>query len=116
MMHKDLRVYLDDIIQSIQLIEDYTKNLRIDVFYQNTAIQDAVVRRLEIIGEAANKLPKQFHHKYPDIPWSKMIGLRNIVVHDYSNVDMELVWNLIQTTLKDTKQKIIHVFSLLDTR
>ena len=60
---------------------------------------DAVVRNLEIIGEASRQLPEEFKSQYPDIPWNKMAGLRNRIVHDYVGIDQEIVWHIIQNEL-----------------
>lgn len=68
--------------------------------------QDAVIRPLEIIGEAANRLPDHFTRKHSDIPWAQIIGMRNFLIHDYGRVNLELVWDTIQTDLPELKAKL----------
>lgn len=67
-MKRDIRVYIEDILECIGKIEEYTKEITEDDFYENTQIQDAVLRRLEIIGEAVKNIPQEFRDKYPEIP------------------------------------------------
>lgn len=97
-MKRDFRVYLDDILESIERIEDYTKGKTEEVFKRNTELQDAVLRRLEIIGEAVKHIPEDVKDKYPQIEWKKIAGARNIFVHEYFGVRLERVW---ETALKD---------------
>lgn len=72
-MIKDPKPYLDDILESIEKIEEYTKNIKEKKFYQSSQIQDAILRRLEIIGEAVKNLPKNFRDKYHQMPWKKLL-------------------------------------------
>jgi len=67
---------------------------------------DAVIRNFEIIGEASNKLPKEFREKHPDVPWKSIIGLRNILIHDYLGVDIVAVWGNIKQELSSLKEQI----------
>jgi uncharacterized protein with HEPN domain len=75
-------------------------------FMKSDMAQDAVIRRLEIIGEAANRLPDHFILRHSDIPWAQIIGMRNFLIHDYGRVNLELVWDTIQTDLPDLKAKL----------
>ncbi len=67
---------------------------------------DAVIRNLEIIGEAARNIPLELRDKYSDIPWRRIVGLRNVVIHDYFGVDLEIIWEIITKDLLDLKEKI----------
>lgn len=79
---RDDFVYLKHIFESIQLIETYVANISEPKFNNNLQIQDAVIRRLEIIGEATKKIPNPFREKYPQVPWKKMAGMRDILIHE----------------------------------
>ncbi|MFA5560002.1 MAG: HepT-like ribonuclease domain-containing protein, partial [Methanofastidiosum sp.] len=78
-------------------------------FRENPIIQDAVIRRLEIIGEAVKNIPKDIREKYPDIPWRSISGLRDILIHEYSGVSMTRVWKIISSDLKQFKETIIKI-------
>jgi uncharacterized protein with HEPN domain len=90
-------------------IENYTKNLDERDFYGNPIIQDAVIRRLEIIGEAVKNVPKEVREKYPYVPWRSISGLRDILIHEYSGVSMNRVWKVISSDLKELKENIIKI-------
>ena len=81
MSKRDVRLFLYDILECIEKIEKYTKDMDFDDFVKNDLVVDAVIRNLEIIGEAVKNIPEDFRSKYPDIPWKKIVGFRNIVIH-----------------------------------
>ena len=95
-MNKDLLVYIDDIRDSIEAIKRYTAGLTKEDFFSSTEKQDAVYRRLEVIGEAANRLPDEFRNRYALIPWYKIVGMRNVLIHEYDSIDLDRVWETIQ--------------------
>ena len=106
MSKRDVRLFLYDILECIEKIERYTRDLRFDEFVRNDLVVDAVIRNLEIIGEAVKNIPEDIRSKYPDIPWRQIVGFRNIVIHHYFGVDLSIVWTVIKRHLKELKPKI----------
>lgn len=93
------RAYLLDIREASRLAISYVGNASKDVFLQDTQLQDSVIRRIEIIGEAARRISPEFRSLFPALPWSEMIGMRDLMIHDYDDVDLEIVWNTVQRDL-----------------
>jgi uncharacterized protein with HEPN domain len=92
------RVYLDHIREAIERITAYSTAGR-EAFLRNRMAQDAVIRNFEIIGEAVKRLSDDLKNRYPDIPWRRVAGFRNVLIHDYMNVDEKEVWNVIEAHL-----------------
>lgn len=107
-------LFVEDILDSIDKIESYIKNLSYDDFIDNQMVIDAVIRNLEIIGEAANNIPKNIRNKNSNIPWKRIIGLRNIVIHGYFGIDLSIIWEIITKNLPKTKPSIIELKNKLD--
>lgn len=105
-MKKDARVYLEDILESIEKIESYTRGLSFEQFERNTEHQDAVIRRLEILGEAVKRLSADVRKQAPDIPWKEIAGMRDVLIHDYANVSLPRVWNTATTKLVPLKSAV----------
>ena len=105
-MIRDARLYLDDIIESIEAISTYTGGLDEDGFRADVLVQDAVLRRLQIIGEAVKRLPLEIREKYRTVPWRQMAATRDVVVHDYSGVDLGLTWSVVTRDLPPVKPQI----------
>ena len=99
-------VYLEDIFESIQKIESYTDGLSEKEFEENSEKQDAVLRRIEIIGEAVKNLSQETRSKYPNIRWREIAGMRDVVIHQYFGVTTGLVWRVIKSDLPVLKSKI----------
>jgi uncharacterized protein with HEPN domain len=91
--------YLVDILESAKIAWDYVFDKTWDEFYADMQCQDAVVRRIEIIGEAARRLSQETRDKYPQIPWREMTSMRNLVIHEYDVVDINQVWDTVQNKL-----------------
>ncbi|OGC06137.1 hypothetical protein A2230_06370 [candidate division WOR-1 bacterium RIFOXYA2_FULL_36_21] len=99
-------LYLDDIINCIRKIEEYTKGLSWDQFFVDEKTVDAVIRNLEIIGEASNNISKELKDKNPNVPWIEIIGMRNKIVHEYFGVDNEILWKTIKEDIERLKIQI----------
>ncbi|MBI2906501.1 MAG: DUF86 domain-containing protein [Chloroflexi bacterium] len=91
-MKRHPRLYLEDILKSIDIIQDHTKGITEEGFYGSMLIQDAVVRRLEIIGEAAKHVPARLRAKEPSIPWQDIAGMRNRLAHEYFGIQLHRAW------------------------
>ncbi len=109
MRDKDISVYVGDIWECIQKIEAYTSDITEEEFSNSTEKQDAVIRRLEIIGEAVKKLPDDFKQKHSHIPWRKMAGMRDIIVHEYFGVSIEVVWRTATIEIPELREQIYKI-------
>lgn len=106
MSKRDWKLYFEDILGSIKKIESYISNLSYDDFIKDNKTVDAVVRNLEIIGEAGRQIDEDTKKKYDDIPWKEIVGFRNKVIHGYFVIDFEIIWQIITYDLLELKQKI----------
>jgi uncharacterized protein with HEPN domain len=90
---------LKDIVQAMEAIEDFVKGFSLDKFKEDDKISSAVIRKFEIIGEATKRIPESVRNRYPDVPWKRMAGMRDRLIHAYSEVDHKLVWDAIKLEL-----------------
>ncbi|MCK5137655.1 MAG: DUF86 domain-containing protein [Bacteroidales bacterium] len=107
---KDDSIYIEHILQSIERIQSYISGLDQIAFSGNYITQDAVVRKLEIIGEATKRISQDFRNSNPEVPWSDMAGMRDILIHDYIDVDLDIVWKTASESipkLKDLLQGLV---------
>jgi len=95
-MPRDSSVYLEDILQAAARIHKYVGSRSLEEFRQDTMAVDAVVRNLEVIGEAVKRLPEAMRRDCPAIEWKKIAGLRDILIHAYFWIDVEIIWDVIQ--------------------
>ena len=95
-MPRDSRVYLEDILEATRKITVYTGSLSKSAFLEDEKTLDAVVRNLEVIGEAVKKLPENLRAKHSAVEWKKIAGLRDILIHEYFGLDAEIVWDIVQ--------------------
>jgi uncharacterized protein with HEPN domain len=92
-------VYLLDILDSARLVLGYVKGKNADAFRQDFLLQDSVIRRLAVIGEAARRISKDTRYRLPHIAWPTMIAMRNVMVHEYDEIDLTIVWDTVHEDL-----------------
>lgn len=102
---RDESVYLKHIRDAIARIEAYTAGGR-KAFFQDTMVQDAVIRNLEVIGEAVKNLSSDFRRRHPTIPWRNITALRNVLIHEYFGVDLKIVWRVVERRLPMLKRSV----------
>ncbi len=113
-MKKDPLVFVRHMLESIESIQKYLENKKEDDFLDSEFLQDAVLRRLEIIGEAAKNLPLALTQNYPNVPWSQIIRMRDRLVHHYFGVNLELAWEVTRDNLPKLKNQLLQLKSDLE--
>jgi uncharacterized protein with HEPN domain len=113
MSKRDYSLLFQDILDSINKILKYTKDLTYDQLAENDLVIDAVVRNFEIIGEAIKNIPEKILSEYNSIPWNKIVGFRNIVIHKYFDVDLENIWKIIMDDLAGLRTAIDEILTEL---
>lgn len=113
-MKKDIKTFLKHILENIKEIESYINGITEKEFIKNRMMQNALVRCFEIIGEASRNLPAQFKNKYPQINWREIIGMRDIIVHEYFDVDLAVVWDTIKNDIPILKKQIQEILEELE--
>jgi uncharacterized protein with HEPN domain len=103
---RDDGVFLDDIKTAISRIASYLDGVDEEAFFESTLLQDAVIRQLEIVGEAAKRLSPTHRDAHPSIPWKDVIGMRAKLAHDYMTVDLQVVWDTARRDLPTLRQKL----------
>jgi uncharacterized protein with HEPN domain len=106
MKDQDFSDYIKDILISIQDVEEFTSGMRFDEFLQDKKTIKAVIRSLEVLGEASRKIPESIKARYPHVPWKRMAGMRDKLIHEYFGVDLEIVWNVVKNELPSVKVPI----------
>jgi len=96
---RDVRDYLSDILQSIEDIRSFTSGMSFAQFTSDKKTINAVIRSLEIIGEAVKKIPSSIRSRHPELPWAEVAGMRDKLIHEYFGVDLEIVWETLQSDL-----------------
>ncbi|MDO8738792.1 MAG: DUF86 domain-containing protein [Candidatus Deferrimicrobium sp.] len=109
---REVRDYLSDILQAIGDIRSYTTGMTVDAFRKDRKTQQAVIRCLEVVGEATEKIPPAFRDRHPETPWQEIAGMRDKLIHEYFGVDLDIVW---ETTKEDLVPFETAVLSLLAT-
>ena len=105
-MPRDYEIYLEDIRDAIDKVKRYTEGLSLEAFESDEKTIDAVVRNLEIVGEAVKMIPDTIRLAHPDIEWKKIAGLRDILAHQYFGIDIEIIWDILQNKLPALEKEI----------
>jgi len=113
---RDTVLYLDDIVLSMQRIEEYLTGIDFEQFKEDYKTADAVIRNFEVIGEAAKNLPITFKLQHPHIPWDEMYRLRNRISHEYFGIDYEIIWNIAIHQLPSNYKDLIHILQAEKSR
>ena len=102
----DENIYLKHILDAIYRIEEYTTGIEYEEFSNKNIVQAAVIREIEIIGEASKKLTQVIKEKYANVPWKKIAGMRDKLIHDYMGVDIDAVWDTVKKDIPELKTKL----------
>lgn len=108
-MTRNAKLYLQDIEDSISKINEYVKNMSFDDFANDHKTIDAIIRNLEIIGEAVKNLPQEIKTKHKEVPWNEICGMRNKAIHEYWGVDEEILWKTTQDDLPVLEKQIFKI-------
>lgn len=114
MNKKDDLLFIEHILLSVNKIEKYCEPIIADEFVSNELLQDAVIRNFEIIGEATKKISDDFKRIHAEIPWRKMAGMRDILIHDYLGIDIYAVWETIERDLPSLKTQLLLIIKSLN--
>lgn len=100
---RDDKAYIQDMVEAIARIEKYTKGINKQNFLKRSMVSDAVVRNLEIMGEASKRMSSETKNKHLSIEWKKIIGLRDILTHAYFGIDLDIIWDIVINKLPQFK-------------
>lgn len=106
MSQRRVRLFIEDMLEAISKVEQFTQGCHEEGFERNALVSSAVIRQLEVLGEAAANVPETVRADYPDIPWRRIVGLRNMLIHVYFQVDLSIIWQIITVNLPETKEQL----------
>lgn len=109
---RELADYLTDILTAIIEVDQFIADMTFDQFEEDRKTINAVIRSLEVLGEATKHIPTSYRNKHPDIPWSKMAGMRDVLIHDYMGVDLMTVWKVAKQRLSEIRPLVEELVSV----
>ncbi len=113
MIKRDYRDYFQDILDAVNEVKEFTQGMDFEAFINDKKTINAVVRSFEVIGEASKKIPEDVRNTYPTIPWKKMAGMRDKLIHEYFGVDLEILWKTVKESIPPLKESISNIISSL---
>jgi len=113
-MTRGIKILLEEILEAIGLLQQYTAGLTYEQFAEDVEKQDSVTRRLEIIGEAAKGIPENLRSKYPSVPWRDITGARDVLVHEYFRIDLEMAWDMVHEDLPTLENEVRRILDRED--
>ena len=108
-MKRDARIFVEHVLECIDLIEGYVKDKTEDDFLKSVQLQDSIVRRIEVIGEAVKQMPREAKEKYTEIPWKKIASMRDLLIHEYFGVDLKLTWEVVMKDIPELKKQMLKI-------
>jgi len=115
-MSKDPSIYIRDMLAAARKVRRYTRDLSFEAFRGNEMAIDAVLRNLEVLGEAAKKVPDSTRQAIPEVEWRRIAGLRDVLIHDYANVSLEIVWDIVKNKLPGLARQLRRSLQSKETR
>ncbi|MFZ4474775.1 MAG: DUF86 domain-containing protein [Saprospiraceae bacterium] len=112
-MKKDPVIYLEHILDAMNAILRFTNEMQAQAFYEDDLVQSAVIRKFEVIGEAAKRIPEEFKAVNPEIPWKQMAGFRDVLIHNYDDLNMETIWETVDAYLPSAVKQIEKILNKL---
>jgi uncharacterized protein with HEPN domain len=113
-MPRDFRLYVDDMLEAVKQIRSYVEGYNRETFASDRKTQDAVIRNLEVIGEAARNLPEIIKASASEVEWRKITGLRNILIHEYFGISVPVLWDIVQNRLNPLEEACLKILANLD--
>jgi len=113
-MKRTYKDYILDVLSSIQEIGEFTKDMNFEEFIKDRKTVNAVIRSLEVMGEAVKKIPVEIRDRYPEIPWKYIAGMRDKLIHEYHGVDLEIVWEVVKKEVPPLKQLFEKILTELE--